>query len=480
MHFRSYFMIHKTIQLKNISLSLPHKLLFENFTTTIQHGSRIAIIGRNGSGKSTLLQFMQRGNTLCLGEMAIPDDVKMGYVPQVINEFHDSSGAERINKSLTRALTTSPNVLLLDEPTNYLDKHNRKSLQRMLDRFTGTLIMATHDVELLRSTVDTLWHIENGRVSIFHGRYNDYIRETSIQKVKLEKQLSSLKQEKKNAHTALMKEQSRAASSRAKGKKSIKQKKWPTIVSDAKARRAEMTTGQKKSTIESKKQKILEQLNNLNIPEIIVPTFNLNGEKSSVNFLSINSGAVGYENETIVRNINLTIDSNNRVAICGNNRSGKTTVIKAILDDPNIKKFGDWQRSNISDIGYLDQHYQTLDPTKTVFEAIANLVPSWNHQSIRRHLVDFLFRTNEEVNAQIHQLSGGEKARLCLAQIAAKTPKLLILDEVTNNLDLETRTHVIQVLNSFPGAMIVISHDQLFLESIRISEYYNIKDGLFD
>ena len=86
-------------------------------------------------------------------------------------------------------------------------------------------------------------------------------------------------------------------------------------------------------------------------------------------------------------------------------------------------------------------------------------MPNWDQLSIRQHLVNFLFRKNEEVNATVHQLSGGEKARLSLAQIAAKTPKLLILDEVTNNLDLETREHMIQVLREFPGAMIIISHD---------------------
>ncbi len=114
------------------------------------------------------------------------------------------------------------------------------------------------------------------------------------------------------------------------------------------------------------------------------------------------------------------------------------------------------------DIGYLDQHYGTLIPDKTVIETISDLVPAWSHAEIRRHLNDFLFRKNEEVNSPVSTLSGGEKARLSLAQIAAKTPKLLILDEITNNLDLETKEHVVQVLKAYPGAMIVISHEADF------------------
>ena len=104
-------------------------------------------------------------------------------------------------------------------------------------------------------------------------------------------------------------------------------------------------------------------------------------------------------------------------------------------------------------------------------------MPHWSYAEIRRHLNDFLFRKNEEVNARVHQLSGGEKARLSLAQIGAKTPKLLILDEITNNLDLETRAHVIQVLKNYPGALIVISHDEEFLKDIGICDQYQIEHG---
>ena len=100
---------------------------------------------------------------------------------------------------------------------------------------------------------------------------------------------------------------------------------------------------------------------------------------------------------------------------------------------------------------------------------------NWSHAEIRKHLNDFLFRKNEEITTTVLNLSGGEKARLSLAQIAAKTPKLLILDEMTNNLDLETREHVIQVLNDYPGAMIVISHDADFLLSIGVTANYGIK-----
>jgi ATPase subunit of ABC transporter with duplicated ATPase domains len=161
--------------------------------------------------------------------------------------------------------------------------------------------------------------------------------------------------------------------------------------------------------------------------------------------------------------------------LSGDNGSGKTTLIRAILGDEAVFKTGSWQVLKREGIGYLDQHYSTLDSQKTVIEMIQNTVPNWPHSEIRKHLNEFLFKKNEEVHTKVADLSGGEKARLSLAQIAAVTPKLLILDEITNNLDLETREHVIQVLKEYPGGMLVVSHDNDFLSAIDVSSRYCIQ-----
>jgi len=471
-------MSHKPIQLRNVGVSFPQKVCFENLTAQIQYGNRIALIGQNGSGKSTLLKILQGFVEPSQGELCVPDNVVFGYVPQVIDEFESLSGGQRLNEALTQALTRNPNLLLLDEPTNHLDLHNRRSLMRMLQNYPGTLVIVSHDVELLRTCVDTLWHVENGKISLFSGTYDDYRREFDLKRASLEQELMSLARQKKETHQALMKEQVRAAKSRAKGEKHIEQRKWPTIVSDEKARRAVETSGRKKKAITHKKQELIDQLSDLRLPEILKPKFSLEvsgiGSKALV---SIQDGACGYK-EPILQNIHLAVGSQDRIAIRGNNGSGKTTLLKAIIKDPSvIITSGHWHVPSPEDIGYLDQHYGTLESHKTALETINDLVPTWTHTDIRRHLNDFLFRKNEEVNALIRTLSGGEKARLSLAQIAAKTPKLLILDEITNNLDLETRDHVIQVLTAYPGAIIVISHDEDFLKSITITHFYNIKQA---
>lgn len=400
-------MMHKPIQLSNISLSFPHKTCFEDFNINIQYGSRIAIIGRNGSGKSELLNILRK---------ITQSDVTIGYVQQIIEDFDTMSGAQRFNKILTAALSFNPNVLLLDEPTNHLDKHNRKSLMRMLRTYLGTLIIISHDIELLRSCVDTLWHINDGKVHVFSGNYDDYMHEIHIKYNATAEKLSQLQFKTKSTHQALMKEQVRASKSRAKGIKSIAQRKWPTIVSHAKVLRAQETSGPKTADIEHTKQILNEQLSNLRMPEVITPKFLLDASDISDRVLMcISEGTVGYKDlAPLLQNINLSIASTDRISITGNNGSGKSTLIKAILNDPGIVKSGSWYVLNIQDIGYLDQHYLTLDLRISVTENIQKLVPSWSYTKIRSHLNDFLFRKNEEVNAIVSTLSGGERARLSL------------------------------------------------------------------
>ncbi|MCX5922138.1 MAG: ATP-binding cassette domain-containing protein [Candidatus Dependentiae bacterium] len=472
-------MMHKPILLKNIGFSFPHKICFEDFTGQISYGSRIAIIGRNGSGKSTLLNILRGMVEPTSGQLVVSSDVVCGYVPQIVEDFDSLSGGQRFNQALTGVLSEDPNVLLLDEPTNHLDQHNRKSLMRMLRAYQGTLIVVTHDVELLRTCIDTLWHIDNGRVQVFSGNYDDYIREIKAKRISIEQEISRLNRQKKDMHEKLGQEQQKASKSKSIGEKNVANRKWTKMTGDLKAMKAEKSQGKKFRTLEDTKQDLQEKLSELRLPEEIVPTFSL----SSANvmgrtLISIVDGSVGYlGQEPLLKQISLQVGPHDRIAIMGANGSGKSTLMKAILGDVQVATAGDWYTPKPQDIGYLDQQYGTLNADKTVFETIQDLVPTHSHAEIRRHLNDFLFRKNEEVNTLVTNLSGGEKARLTLAQIAAKTPRLFMLDEITNNLDLETRGHVIEVLKEYPGAMIVISHDEDFLKEIGVTDEYYIENG---
>ncbi|MDW9178605.1 ATP-binding cassette domain-containing protein [Legionella pneumophila] len=470
-------MQHKPIQFKNLSLNFTHRTCFQDFSGEIHFGDRIALIGRNGSGKSTLLKMLC-GDYLSSGEVNIPQDVRFGYLPQLIEDYPDLSGGQRLNQVLTNILSEGPNVLLLDEPTNHLDGRNRRSLIRMLRNYPGTLIIASHDTALINAVTDTLWHVDSGQVTVFRGTYFDYQHMLEHKKSSIEHELAKLGQQKKESHLALMREQERNKRSRVQGEKKIAQRKWPTIRSHTKLGNA-MTTGNKRlSQINHKKQHLLEELSSLSFPEVIKPKFKLNGQEHHKSLISIQDASIAYESGgLILDDIQFYLHGCERVALYGDNASGKSTFVKAILGDSKITRTGEWTIPNPNAIGYLDQHYQHLSFEETVLDLMRSKMPEASHAEIRSHLNDFLFRKNEEVELKVNNLSGGEKARLSLALIAASPPRLLILDEVTNNVDLETRTHIIEVLREFPGGMLVISHDKDFLESIQIETNYQIHQG---
>lgn len=472
-------MMFRPIVLKEVSLSFSNKTCFEHFSSHIYPGSRIAIIGRNGSGKSSLVNILRGELAPSSGNVIIPDDLSIGYIPQTITECETLSGGQRLNKKLSEALSLAPDLLILDEPTNHLDAENRKSLMRMLGSFDGALILVSHDTELLRKCTHTLWHIDNNKVFEFSGTYDDYICKIKQNRASIEKKLSQLNHEKKEMHADLMKEQNRAAKSKAKGIKSIEQKKWPTVVSKAKAHKASHTSGKKKSAIHNKKQDLIDQLSELRLPDIILPKFSLDTPSiSNGSILSIFGADIGYnKHDILLKNVSLELSGKERIAICGKNASGKSTLLKAILGEPHIFTTGSWHLPGLENIGYLDQHYSNLDLNASVIEHLYRVRPDWNEAKIRRHLSEFLFREKQEVVSLASTLSGGEKARLSLSLIAAKTPKLLILDELTNNLDLETKEHVVQVLRNYPGAMLIVSHDEDFLQSVGVDHVYKIEEG---
>lgn len=470
--------MHKPIQFKDLSLSFSHKTCFSDFSGQILYGSRIAIIGRNGEGKSTLLKILQGASHSFEGSLMLPPDLRVGYLPQLIDTCHSLSGGERLNRALTDALCQDPNLLLLDEPTNHLDQSNRRALIKHLRRYQGTLLVVTHDVELLKNLVDTLWHIQHEKVHVFHGSYDDYRRCLAAKTLKIENELALLKQQKKEAHLALMKEQARGKQMRMNGEKNIAQRKWPTVRSHTKLGNAVETGDKRLHQIKAKKETLIEELAMIYQPDEITPQFQLTSSSLSKSAITIREGSVSYTNGPLVlEKIDFHLPARARVALLGDNGSGKSTFIRAILADKGLKKTGDWTVLKPSNIGYLDQHYQNLSADKTVFEMLSSIMPASSYTEIRKHLNDFLFRKNEEIEARIANLSGGEKARLSLCCIAASSPALLILDEMTNNLDLETREHVIQVLKNYPQAMLVVSHDAAFLKAINIERTYLIHQG---
>lgn len=463
------------IQLIDLNLYFAEKLCFESFNYQIHAGERIALIGDNGSGKSSMLKIIKKLMQPSDGFVHHSDAIKIAYIPQLIHGYDQKSGAEKFNLALTEALVQSPSILILDEPTNHLDINNRRSLIRLLNQYQGTLILASHDVNLLRSTEYCFWYFNQQKIEIFQGYFDHFQQKKLMQINAIEREIGQLNHQKKVQHHALMKEQQRAKNARIKGEKSIRKSKWPTIVSKTKVLRALETSGKKKKSIFEHKEHLIKQMHELSTEEEITPQFELPMSFTTTKSLvTICDGLIAYDKKIILSSININLTGQNRLALYGANGSGKSTLLKAIMSDPSIRTEGLWALPHPKDIGYLDQHYQQLQANDSVFDTIQKSRPDWTYSEIRKHLNNFLFSKNHHINLHVSLLSGGEKARLILALIAAKPPKLLILDELTNNLDFKTRNHVITLLNKYPGPFIVISHDEDFLAQIGVTTTYSL------
>ncbi|KTT03105.1 ABC transporter ATPase [Pseudomonas oryzihabitans] len=466
------------IELHGVGLNHGRKHCFSELDARIEWGQRIAIVGDNGSGKSSLLRLLQGSLAPSEGHLERHGGLRIGHVAQVLDGESSLSGGQRVNQALSQALALAPDLLLLDEPTNHLDIANRRSLSRMLEHFNGTLVLVTHDVSLMNQTCDTLWHLHQGRLDVFNGSYTDYMAERALQRGVLDKRIAEMRRARDEAHDSLMQEQARAASARKRGVKAIQNSKWATIRSPTKLGRGNTTAGRKQSQILQQQRELGEQLAELRPEPVIVPRFDLPaaGQSSRV-LIHVRGGSVGYAEQAVLTGIDLQLAGGERLTLIGNNGSGKSTLARTILGDPRVWRQGDWLLPAPEQIGYIDQHYATLPADTSVQEALSRHVPDWSQEQLRSHLADFLFRQAEAVQAPVAELSGGERARLSLACIAAQPPQLLILDEPTNNLDLRMRTHLLEVLVDYPNALLVISHDQDFLDGLGISRHYHCVRG---
>jgi ATPase subunit of ABC transporter with duplicated ATPase domains len=325
-------------------------------------------------------------------------------------------------------------------------------------------------MELLNHHIGTLWHIVDGHIRVFQGKYFDYLEQLRHEKAQLFSQLSQLKRAQKAQHEALMKEQERRKKKKAHGEKKYDKDK---IALRSAQGRGERTANKNNAYLNQVKNTVTEQQSQLWRAEDIHYTFDLISGMDKKSGIHIQEGSCGYDGP-FLHHINLQISGGNRVALEGPNGSGKSLLVKALLNEPNIHKTGEWVTPPLQDIAYLDQHYSLLPQDKTVLSYLETLNVSFNHAEWRHFLNQFLFRKNDEVNRLIRFLSGGEKARLSLAAIALKQPKLLILDEVTNNIDLTTKNHITQILKTYKGTLLIISHEEDFIHAIDVSESYDV------
>ncbi|WP_338621107.1 ATP-binding cassette domain-containing protein [Paludibacterium sp. THUN1379] len=455
------------IQWQGLSLVFPHKTCFSEFSGQLDWGCRIAIVGDNGSGKSSLLRMLAGLQSPSEGRLQMEPLLRLGHVPQVLDGDLKLSGGQRVNQALSQALAEQPDLLLLDEPSNHLDTANRRAMLRMLQHFHGGLLLVTHDETWMNTLCDTLWIVADGQIRVFHGRYQDYLAERAGQHAALQRQRDLLRREQQGAHQRLMQEQQRASHARQRGEKAIRERRWATVKSATKLGRGNTTAVDNRADLLTRQQTLGDELARLSPGEVISPAFFLPPQARHARgpVVQVSDGLIGHE-RVIAGPLHLVIRSGERWLLGGANGSGKSTLARALLGETALRLGGQWQTPPRQEIGYLDQHYANLPADQTVLAVLQQTVPDWAPSALRHHLSRFLFRGDGAVQTLVRALSGGERARLSLACLAARPPQLLILDEISNNLDGRARQHVASILHDYPGTLLLISHDEALVQQL--------------
>ena len=363
---------------------------------------------------------------------------------QLNNPVKDFSGGWRMRLNLAQALISRADLLLLDEPTNHLDLDAVIWLQRWLKRFTGTLVLISHDRDFLDTVIGQILHIEHKKAKLYSGNYSAFERQRAEHLAQQDAQYQ--KQQKEAAHLTAFVDRFRAKASKAKQAQS--------------------------------RLKRLEKLPNL-APAHVDSQFTFNFEQPEslpYPLLSLTESQCGYgENTIILDGVELTLVPGSRIGLLGRNGAGKSTLIKSLAGEITLVN-GERYCAQELKIGYFSQHQlEQLHSISSPVDHIIRAKPAFGEPQARTFLEKFGF-SGDQALAQVNTMSGGEKARLVLALIVLEKPQLLLLDEPTNHLDLEMRQALVLALQEFDGAIILIAHDRFLLESC-VDEFYLVANG---
>ena len=482
------------LRIDNLTYRIGPRVLLDQTSAAINPGHRVGLVGRNGSGKTTLLRLVTGDLDPDGGSLAMPSRWRIGIStqeapggdrslidtvlgadtelaqlteeaetatdPHRIAEIHarlrdkdahsapsraarilaglgfdeesqqkpcdDFSGGWRMRVALAGLLFSEPDLLLLDEPTNHLDLEACLWLEDYLRRYSGTVLLVSHDRGLLNRVVGEILHLEGGKLKLYQGGYDRF---EATRRMQLELNAKTrVKQDAQRAHIEKFVERFRYKATKAKQAQS--------------------------------RMKMLDRMEP--IPE--------HREEGTVTFAfpepvllapplyTAENVDIGYNGKAVLQNLSFRLDNDDRIALLGANGNGKSTLIK-LLAGRLAPLAGNVSKSGKLRIGYFAQHQgDELDLSATPLIELGRLRTHDTEQQLRGQLGDFGF-TQQRAETKVENLSGGEKARLLFALMSRDKPNILLLDEPTNHLDVTSRQALVQAINAFEGAVIIVSHD---------------------
>lgn len=525
-------------KLENISLEFGEKVIFDSIDFVFNEGDKIGIVGDNGVGKSSLFNVVKNKVTysgdvnfennnfgvlgqdegfldlklitdrrleiekLLLDSKVISDSSRYDELLTEYSSLIDGnsstlekdllllfkfnfelyskekkehlSGGETTKLKLIKLFCKDYDYLLLDEPSNHLDRESRDVLIELLSRFRSFIVIS-HDVELLNRVCNKIVEIKNGSIRIYHGNYDVYLE----QRNKEESDILKVHTEHKNKKEKIQRNiENIKAWSQQKVKDKSKHLASGQVLGNMGIGRGSMDSGIISTS--KKLNKMFDKLDSFDTPELVledeIKIKYLNFEKSNKIILKFSDVCKSLGKFSLT-GLDFLVESLDKVSLNGINGSGKSTILKLVVgelkSDSGVIEIGDRVK-----LGYLSQKNEGLNLNNSVLDEIFDLALDMKEGEIRKHLGKFLFK-GDDVFKKINSLSGGEKVRLSILKLILSGCNFLVLDEPSNHLDIKSKNVLASALKDFPGAILVVSHDDYFLD-IFVNRKVELSNGELD